>query len=399
MARQIDLVIGGELGHFERGRHHGLPEPVGSFITEVTAGDSRVAWWRARQRLGESRALALAAEAFNGPGVEYGGDAWGPVAAILRRYVDLELSPAIFVGQCFTLEHNNGSLFDKYFATDDLRAVLDSQAAGDLAALAARAPEEVRRRWRAHHDGVHARYDAVWLGLPTGSPAFARDGTYVVTPAGADHAVAAAPVGALGCGDNADAVRYDDEQHTRPVRIGPSRRRPPRRPLSREITGAAAVLQTDAGPIHVELWPAHTPHTVDAFVGLADGTLAWTDPVTRRPGSGGFYDGTPLHRRIPGFVVQGGDRTGTGEHGPGFRIPDETDPNATFDRPYLMAMTNTGPNSAGSQFFITLAAAVHLDGRYCQFGEVTDPESQWLLHTIAAAPDTVRLRRVEVTTW
>ncbi|GAA2220416.1 hypothetical protein GCM10009850_122380 [Nonomuraea monospora] len=395
LARQIDLTIGGELGHFERGRHHGFPEPVGSFIQEVTTGDSRVAWWRARRRLGESRALALAVEAFNGPGVEYGGEAWGPVAATLRRYVDFELPPAVFVDQCFTLEHNNGSLFDKYFATDDLRAVLDNQAAGDLAALAARASEEVRRRWQAHTAEVLGRHDPAWLGLPSSVPAEAANTRPPVT----GHPVGDAPIGALGCGNAADAAMYDDERHARPVAIGPSRRRRPHRPPHRRITGARVVLHLTTGPVRVELWARRAPHTVDTFIGLAEGTIAWTDPLTRQPGSGGFYDGTPLFRRVPGFVVQGGDRTGTGERGAGFRILDEFGPDAVFDRPYLMAMVNTGPNSAGSQFFLTLAVARHLDGRYCQFGEVTDPASQRLLDEAATEPGTVSIVRVEVTTW
>lgn len=395
LARQIDLTIGGELGHFERGRHHGLPEPIGSFLYEVTTGDSRVAWWRTRQRLGESRALDLAVRAFDGPGTEYGGEAWGPVAATLRRYVDLELPPGIFLDQCFTLEHNNGSLFDKYFATDDIRSVLDSQAAGDLPALAEHASAEVRLRWLAHQASTLAGYDPVWLGIQPGSST-APDAT---GPSPWEHAIAAAPVGALGCGNAADAAGFDDELNARPVRIGPSRRRPPRHPLRREITGARIVLHTTAGPVRVELWPQRAPHTVEAFVGLADGTLGWIDPATREAGSGGFYDGTPLYRRVPGFIVQGGDRTGTGEHGPGFRIPDEIDPNSTFHRPYLLAMVNTGPNSASSQFFLTLATARHLDGRYCQFGEVVEPASQRILAAIGAVPELVYLRRVEVSAW
>lgn len=100
------------------------------FLASVSYGDSRVAWPHTRAALRHAEALRLAAAAFIGPGAEYGGDAWWPVAAMVRRYVLRELPDQVFVDQCFTLEHNNGSLFDKYFDAGTMRQVLDAQAAG-----------------------------------------------------------------------------------------------------------------------------------------------------------------------------------------------------------------------------------------------------------------------------
>ncbi|QSB17242.1 peptidylprolyl isomerase [Natronosporangium hydrolyticum] len=398
-ARQIDLTIGGELGHFERARRHRLPEPVGSFIERVTAGDSRVAWWRTRRELGQLRALTLAAETFNGPGLEYGGEAWGPVAATLRRYLELEIPPAIFVDQCFSLEHNNGSLFDKYFATEGLRELLDAQAAGDLLALTARASVEVRRLWHRHRARHRAGYDPQWLWAE--AEALVDSPTPILARSSA--APVSSSIGSLGCGSALAPEVYsaevgDEPNAPQPWR-GVSRRRPPPPLHGGQGCRGVAVLYTTVGPITIELWPTSAPHTVDAFVGLARGTLAWQDPITRQTGVGGFYDHTTFHRRIPGFLIQGGDRSETGEGGPGFRIPDEFDSTSVFDRPYLVAMANTGPNSAGSQFFITLAAAPHLNGGYSRFGEVTDRLSRERVRAIADATGPVINERVDVTIW
>jgi cyclophilin family peptidyl-prolyl cis-trans isomerase len=398
LAGQIDLIIGGELGHFERSGGRGTPEPVGSFLARVTAGDSRVAWWRLRRELGQSRALRLAVEAFSTAGIEYGGEAWGPVAATLVRYVDCELPPAVFVDQCFTLEHNNGSLFDKYFATGRLRTVLDAQAAGDLGALSRYASAEVRTLWREHQARQFGDVDPDWLGLPAapGAPASPPPGRYRLRAGALDVGP-----GALGCG-MADEDPLDGAV-PESVLPGPGAAgRAVRKALPPVVLGfrhATALLHTDLGDIEVQLWPEHAPYTVAAVIGLARGTRAWTDPLTRRPGVGGFYDGTTFYRRIPGFLVEGGDRTGTGEGGPGFRIPDEIRPTDRFDRPYLVGLANTGPNSAGSRLFVTLAAAPHLDGLYCRFGAVTDAASRAVLHLIAEHPQPVRLHRMEPTTW
>lgn len=398
-AIQLDLIIGGELGHFERARDAKMADYIKAFILRTNCEDSRVAWHRTRLELGQSRALELAAEVFSGPGIEYGGDAWGPVAAILRRYVDHELPHTVFVDQCFTLEHNNGSLFDKFLATEDLLTVLNAQAAGDLDTLASHASEEARRLLRGHHDEQLVGYDPGWLGIQVGS----------LSPnqgAGPDSRcmalnVRSAPPGSLGCGSAQDPAARGNEGKSA-SRIGGGRRRPRKTvPLQdrQRYRGVIAKLYTTLGIIQVELWPDLAPYTVDNFVLLATGKRPWKDPVTGLDEVGRFYDGTLFHRRIPGFLIQGGDRTGTGQSGPGYRIPDEIRPDAKFDRPFLMAMANTGPNSAGSQFFITVAKAEHLSGAYCQFGAVVQLASRDVVCSIAAAKDDVQLESVRISTW
>jgi peptidyl-prolyl cis-trans isomerase A (cyclophilin A) len=144
-----------------------------------------------------------------------------------------------------------------------------------------------------------------------------------------------------------------------------------------------AVLHTNAGPIRVELFDNHAPKTVRNFVELAEGTRQYTDPRTRQPGSGPYYDGTIFHRVIDGFMIQGGDPTGTGRGGPGYQFADEFHPDLAFDRPYLLAMANAGPGTNGSQFFITVGPTPHLNRRHTIFGEVADEQSKRVVDSIA----------------
>ena len=104
-----------------------------------------------------------------------------------------------------------------------------------------------------------------------------------------------------------------------------------------------AILHTNAGPIRIELFDNHAPKTVRNFVELAEGSRDYTDPRTGQAGSGPYYDGTIFHRVIGGFMIQGGDPTGTGRGGPGYQFGDEFHPELQFDRPYLLAMANAGP--------------------------------------------------------
>ncbi len=131
-----------------------------------------------------------------------------------------------------------------------------------------------------------------------------------------------------------------------------------------------ATFKTSAGEIVVRLLPQKAPRTVETFVGLAEGTREWTDPVARQKVTRPLYDGTVFHRVIPDFMIQGGDPLGTGHGGPGFRFADEIGPDNRFDRPGLLAMANAGPNTNGSQFFITEVATPHLDRGHTIFGEV-----------------------------
>ncbi|MFD6191103.1 peptidylprolyl isomerase [Streptomyces sp. NPDC060275] len=397
LAGHLDNVIGNELGHYERVRTRHHPRDLADFITEINQGDSRVTWQRLRRERGHGPALRLATDAFAGPGVEFGGEAWAPVAAMMRRYVQYELPDRVFVDQCFTLEHNNGSLFDKYHDTTTMRAVLDAQAATDLDTLLAHASAEVRELWRAHRlDSLEGH--PVWLGSPPPPPPPPPPLSSASSPSSPSALEYGAP-GTVGCGDRGEPDEFaprGDPLRDAPVRV---RRTPARRPFSaslRTYRTLAAVLHTRCGDIHLALRPDETPYTADNFVGLATGGRAWTDPLTGDPGRGGFYDGTVFHRRVPGFVVQGGDRLGTGHGSAGYRIPDEIRPDRGFEQPFQLAMANLGRDSTGSQFFITLAPAPRLNGQYTIFGQVADDRSEDVVRAIAAAPTAVRLDRVTI---
>lgn len=170
-----------------------------------------------------------------------------------------------------------------------------------------------------------------------------------------------------------------------------------------------ATLHTSAGPIKVELFPNHAPKTVANFVGLADGSKPYTDPRTGAPGAGPYFDGVIFHRVIPNFMIQGGDPTGTGRGGPGYKFNDEIHPELQFNRPYLLAMANSGKMSDGSgtngsQFFITVSATPHLNMKHTIFGEVADEASRQVVNTIATTRTSqdrplqdIVIERVEIT--
>jgi peptidyl-prolyl cis-trans isomerase A (cyclophilin A) len=135
----------------------------------------------------------------------------------------------------------------------------------------------------------------------------------------------------------------------------------------------SATIHTNRGSFAVRLMPDHAPKAVENFVGLATGAKAWRDPADGQEKSTPLYPGTIFHRVIPGFMVQGGDPTGTGTGGPGYRFDDECPPDGpSFDKPGLLAMANAGPGTNGSQFFVTVAATPWLDGHHTIFGEVTE---------------------------
>jgi peptidyl-prolyl cis-trans isomerase A (cyclophilin A) len=128
---------------------------------------------------------------------------------------------------------------------------------------------------------------------------------------------------------------------------------------------------TTRGTFTVRLMPEHAPETVANFVELATGRREWRDPRDRAKKSEPLYDGTVFHRVIPDFMIQGGDPEGTGRGGPGYTFADECPPGGpSFDRPGLVAMANAGPNTNGSQFFVTVAPTPHLTGKHTIFGEV-----------------------------
>jgi peptidyl-prolyl cis-trans isomerase A (cyclophilin A) len=142
-----------------------------------------------------------------------------------------------------------------------------------------------------------------------------------------------------------------------------------------EPTGPTVLIDTTMGRLTCKLFDKEAPLTAANFIGLATGTKEWIDPVTLKKVTGTpFYDGTTFHRVIPGFMIQGGDRLGTGEGDAGYYIPDEISPTLRFDVPGRLAMANSGPGTDGSQFFITEDAQPALDGKYTIFGQC-DPHT------------------------
>jgi peptidyl-prolyl cis-trans isomerase A (cyclophilin A) len=144
-------------------------------------------------------------------------------------------------------------------------------------------------------------------------------------------------------------------------------------PVVVQPTGPTAVFDTSMGRITCKLFEKEAPETVANFVGLAEGTKIWTDPTThKKMRNKPFYNGTTFHRVIPNFMIQGGDPTATGMGDPGYAFKDEFDPNLNFDIPGRLAMANSGPNTNGSQFFITEVPYESLNQKYNLFGQCDD---------------------------
>jgi peptidyl-prolyl cis-trans isomerase A (cyclophilin A) len=132
-----------------------------------------------------------------------------------------------------------------------------------------------------------------------------------------------------------------------------------------------ANFETNLGNFTVELFERQAPKTVANFAGLAEGSKEWKHPKTGEKHKKPFYDGIVFHRIISGFVIQGGDPLGKGHGGPGYQFEDEFHPDLRHDRVGILSMANAGPNTNGSQFFITLGPTPHLDRRHSIFGAVT----------------------------
>jgi peptidyl-prolyl cis-trans isomerase A (cyclophilin A) len=151
-------------------------------------------------------------------------------------------------------------------------------------------------------------------------------------------------------------------------------------------------LNTSMGSISCQLLEEQAPNTVANFVGLALGLKTFIDPQTSEPVRRRFYDGLTFHRVIPDFMIQGGDPLGTGTGGPGYRFNDEFHPQARHDRPGILSMANAGPNTNGSQFFVTDAPTPHLNDRHSVFGAC---ENLDVVSRIARVPTGARDNPVE----
>jgi peptidyl-prolyl cis-trans isomerase A (cyclophilin A) len=151
-----------------------------------------------------------------------------------------------------------------------------------------------------------------------------------------------------------------------------------------------AAMKTSMGDIVLQLFEDKAPMTVANFVDLASGTKEWTDPKTREKVKRPLYNGTIFHRVIPGFMVQGGDPLGNGTGGPGYRFEDEFSADLKHSKPGILSMANAGPNTNGSQFFITHKATPWLDGKHTVFGEVV--KGQNVVDAIVNVPRDARDR-------
>jgi peptidyl-prolyl cis-trans isomerase A (cyclophilin A) len=166
----------------------------------------------------------------------------------------------------------------------------------------------------------------------------------------------------------------------------------------------SAILHTSLGDVECVLFPLESPKTVLNFVSLAEGSRSWLDPRTREYTDRPLYDGVVFHRVIPGFMIQGGDPLGNGMGGPGYTFDDETDNGLGFTKEGLLAMANSGPNTNGSQFFITEGKRLpdHLNGKHTIFGDCSGAMD--VVKTIAKTktnrrkkPDTdVQIERIEI---
>ncbi len=157
-------------------------------------------------------------------------------------------------------------------------------------------------------------------------------------------------------------------------------------PINIAPNGPTVVMDTSMGRITCQFFQKQAPNTVANFIGLATGTKDWTNPATQKvQHNKPLYDGTIFHRVIPEFMIQGGDPTGTGMGDPGYAFNDEVNPNLAFDRPGRLAMANSGPNTNGSQFFITEAPYESLNGHYSLFGQCDEPSVE-VVKAIARVP-------------
>lgn len=407
-AQHLDLAVGAELCHYDGFRTPTLPPPLREFMRRVCDGNGMLLWPTARRELG-LQAYELAEEVFAGPGAHRGGGPpWAPIARAVSQFSSGEIPARVFIDECFSLEHNNGCVFDKFFDTSSMIDILDGQARGDIDFLAANASQEVRRLLDRHRALARQDSERRWTGAWPPEPLAGQPGTPAADRAGwgslygwTDGVLPRiGGRGRVGCGSKQAVDERGDPES--PAANPAVWRGKPRRRRVRQVPAwrsADATVRTSLGSVELSLFPQAAPMAVGVFVQLALGEMEWLDPLTGNPGTGPFYDGTPIHRVIPDFLIQAGDRTGTGNGGPGFRF-DEEDSHFRFDEPYRVAMFNRGLGTSGSQFFITLAPASHLDGQYTIIGTVRDESSRQVAHRLSRSGDAGRdlcIRSIDVT--
>jgi peptidyl-prolyl cis-trans isomerase A (cyclophilin A) len=163
-------------------------------------------------------------------------------------------------------------------------------------------------------------------------------------------------------------------------------------------TEPTAIIHTTAGDLHCVLFPKIAPLGVANFIGLANGSKDWTSPIGQVKKHGvPLYNGTIFHRVIPEFMIQGGDPKGDGTGDPGYKFKNETSPTVTFDRPGRMAYANAGPDTNGSQFFITEVPYPSLNGGYTIFGQCDDAAVELVKKIARMATDGERpLRPIKI---
>jgi len=150
-------------------------------------------------------------------------------------------------------------------------------------------------------------------------------------------------------------------------------KQPSKSPAAKSAADMSASIQTTAGKLNCQLFPDKAPIGVQNFVDLSEGKKDWTSPISHQKKHGvPLYDGTIFHRVIPNFMIQGGDPAGNGTGDPGYAFKNETSPDLKFDRPGRLAYANAGPDTNGSQFFITEVAYPSLNGNYTIFGQCDD---------------------------
>jgi peptidyl-prolyl cis-trans isomerase A (cyclophilin A) len=174
---------------------------------------------------------------------------------------------------------------------------------------------------------------------------------------------------------------------------------PGHKPAAAASVEPTAIIHTTAGDLHCTLFPKVAPIGVENFIGLSNGSKDWRNPKSHVKKHGvALYDGTIFHRVIPEFMIQGGDPIGNGMGDPGYKFKNETSPTVTFDRPGRLAYANSGPDTNGSQFFITEVPYPSLNGGYTIFGQCDDAAVELVKQIARMATDGERpLRPVKIT--